>query len=390
MKKNILFLSHTAQLSGAEICLLELIKGLDKNKYGGVVLLPDEQVLKTKIEAVGWETLVSPFPWWVALRKRSRWHLQDIILGMPDRIRYLKKIINKYKIDVIYTNTLAHIDGAIAAKIFCLPHIWHIHEIPSAQTYLKFYLPTKWLPMIVNNLSTEIIVPSNISSVDIKWKNSNKIHVINNGIDIKKFNVNLSNNIKQELGININSKILGMIGIISENKGQADFIEAAASISSTFKNVYYLIVGAGDELYIKFLKEKIDTLNLTDRVFFLGVRDDVPQILSSIDILISASKFECFPTIILEAMASGKPVIASKSGGAEEQIDNGETGFLVPVGSPNLLAEKIAHLLSNDDLAINMGENGLEKVKKYYLTERYVDDIEHIIVKCLNENRFVK
>jgi len=111
--------------------------------------------------------------------------------------------------------------------------------------------------------------------------------------------------------------------------------------------------------------------------------------LSSIDILISASKFECFPTIILEAMASGKPVIASKSGGAEEQIDNGETGFLVPVGSPNLLAEKIAHLLSNDDLAINMGENGLEKVKKYYLTERYVDDIEHIIVKCLNDNRFI-
>lgn len=382
-KKNILFFSHTAQVSGAEMCLYELLKGLGRSHYGGLVIVPNDQPLKARIEAIGWPTHTFYIPWWVGLGRRHRWHLQDLLLGMPVRLKALREIAQKYQIDLVYTNTIVTLDGAALAKSMGLPHIWHIHELPKVQRFLKFYLPTSLLPIIVHWLSTAIVVPSAVAKRNIQWHNGKRIQIVNNGVDIPPSKKIDSHLFRQSLGIDPLKKIVAIVGSLNPNKGITDFVKAARLVRQAFKDVTFIIVGAGNRQYTQVVKETIAAEMMGGDVLLTGFRSDMDVVLHSIDILVSASRSECFPMTILEAMAAGKPVIATMSGGAQEQVVHSETGLLVPYADPQQLGHAMITLLTNDTMAKEMGRKAVERVRARFLKSNYVEGIRKVIDTCV-------
>jgi glycosyltransferase involved in cell wall biosynthesis len=380
MKKNVLFLAHSAQIGGAETCLLDLLSGLKKDGHGGLVLIPCDGPIKERLISIGWEVVTYPIPWWITFAGRNRWHLQDLLLGLPKRLTHICGLMKERKIDTVYTNTLACFDGALAARIAKMPHVWHIHEIFGAQREMEFYLP-KWLvTLIIGHLSKCIIVPSRIARDSLTTSvMRTKARMVNNGVDLYKFAPRCAVQGHTHLGIPAGAQVVAIIGGINKNKRQADFVEAAGIVARQRDNVYFLVVGTGSSRYITSLEQRISELGLSKRFKLTGVLEDVAEILALADVLVSASLVECQPRILIEAMAMGKPVVATRSGGSEELVVHGETGLLVSTGNPPELAAAILTLLENDELAVEMGRRGRKRAEDLYSVERYVRDIEEIL-----------
>jgi glycosyltransferase involved in cell wall biosynthesis len=158
-----------------------------------------------------------------------------------------------------------------------------------------------------------------------------------------------------------------IIGRLKPQKGHQYLIEAAAQLLRDIPDLKVWILGAGSLL--DELQAQVRELGTTDAVLFLGERDDVPQILQQADLLVSASIWEGFPTVILEAMAARVPVIATDVSGSRELVRNGETGLLVPAAQPKSLAAAIRTMIENPGEARRMAENAWRQVHRYTLEE---------------------
>lgn len=177
-----------------------------------------------------------------------------------------------------------------------------------------------------------------------------------NGIDEKIFTLPGRTNPPASLppGIPNLHPCLGIIGRLTDQKNHADLLKALESVNRV-RPAYLLVIGAGplQENLIQMTR----LLNLQDNVFFLGSRSDVLDILPHLDLLISSSLWEGFPTVILEAMALGVPVVATDVSGSRELVMDGKTGLLVPPHDPDALAEAILNMLADGERARRMAEH---------------------------------
>ncbi len=198
-----------------------------------------------------------------------------------------------------------------------------------------------------------------------------KIHTLYNGINLKRFNYEFDE-IKFKSDLNIRNKqpvivtIANLIGI----KGINYFILAASLVLKEFPDAKFIIVGEGPLLGE--LKKLSQELSIAQQVFFLGKRNDVHKILAICDIFVLASLTEAFGISIIEAMASRKPVVASKVGGIPEAVINNESGILVPPKDPEALSKAILFLLHNKDIAIQMGQKGRNIVEDKFSLEKNI------------------
>lgn len=379
MKRNILFISHSPNLAGAEMCLLNLIKRLDKNFYSGLVLVPDEGPFSSLVKSYGWEVEVFPIIWWVSMSQRKKCHFRQIFMRMSERVSKIVDLIKRHEIGLVYTNTITCLDGAISARLANIPHIWHIHELPSLQNYFKFYCPMWMVRKIVYSLSKKIIVPSRIVKKDILYKDDGKIEIIPNGVDPQAFANIDTRKFKAEIALKKGTRVVCMLGAIYENKKPYNFIEAARIVSEKIDDVIFMLVGSSERHYMQTITNKINELGLEKKLLLLGFRSDVSEILNSIDMLVSASSLESFSLVLLEAMASAKPVIATRSGGPEDIVDHDVTGFLVNHDNPLEMANAMFTLLEDKTRAIEMGLNGRKKVYEFFTIDKYFESVQRII-----------
>jgi glycosyltransferase involved in cell wall biosynthesis len=202
-----------------------------------------------------------------------------------------------------------------------------------------------------------------------------KIVTIQNGIDVESFSITINRRQKlQELGLSSKLKIVGTVCRLHEpKKGLKILLEAAKEIQKETA-FQLLIIGTGkDEKKLRKMAQKAEI-----NVSFLGERNDINEILKVMDIFVLASLYEGFPVVVLEAMATGLPIVASKVGGLKEAVSDGKTGFLVEPGDPNDLAEKIKNLLLNKKRRKKFGEAGLKRVQENFSLEKTVDGIERL------------
>ena len=140
--------------------------------------------------------------------------------------------------------------------------------------------------------------------------------------------------------------------------------------TSNANPVYAVIVGdpyPGYEHYASELKSEIEKKGLSQNVFYLGYRDDIPAILASIDILVVSSILpDPLPTVIMEAMASSKPVISTRQGGAMEMILEKKTGYFIPLNDPQLSADILQNVLARPDDFTQLGMNGYGRVIEFF------------------------
>ena len=167
--------------------------------------------------------------------------------------------------------------------------------------------------------------------------------------------------------------ILGTAGDVSPEG--VLFLEAAQKLAASFPDAHFVLVGdpfASYEPLLDQLKASIQDLGLNDRVSYLGFREDIPEIMASLSVFVLPSILpDSFPSVILEAMASGIPVVATKSGGASEMIQEGVTGFLVPIGGVDSFVQALEKLLSSSSLRKDMGEAGQARVHQEFGLEAF-------------------
>ncbi len=196
-----------------------------------------------------------------------------------------------------------------------------------------------------------------------------KTIVIPNGVDARLFAQ--ANPIDwQQMGFPADAIVLLSIGRLEEQKGIDDLLTAFATVARQFPQSHLVLVGDGPD------RQKLElcsvSLGLKNRVRFLGRRTDVPQLLAGADLFVLASRWEGMPNVVLEAMASGLPVVSTRVEGTTELLAEGQTGWLVPANDPAALAERIAAVLASPETAIAVGVTAQQSVKSQFTTESMV------------------
>lgn len=339
-----------------------------------IVLLTNEGPLQEILEEEGFPVYVQN----LGILRRKYVNPRGLLNRLSKNLkayRFLTELHQKYHFELVYSNTLAVIVGAYWAKRRQIPHIWHIHEILPGPGPL-----VKMLARLLDQSTPNPITVSN--AVANHWQpllKKSKVEVIQNGIPYGSFLENYPA-AKNGLGLHESSFLIGMIGRINPGKGQLFFLELAERISKKYPNTRFVLVGdpfPGYEPILEELKSEIKDRSLEARVSYLGFRDDIPKVMAALDVFVLPSILpDSFPTVILEAMAAGKPVVATRSGGASEMVLDGETGFLIPIGNVKKGVEALEKLIQNPEMCQKMGETGRKRVLTEYSLEAFEEKIK--------------
>lgn len=228
--------------------------------------------------------------------------------------------------------------------------------------------------------------------------NPEKITVIRNGIDLSRFaKTDRNGRLRQELGLPPLAPVVAVISRLTRFKGFEYFLEAAAMVAAHFQEARFLIMGGHfivqdgavveDIAYRRELQSYAARLGIDRRVIFTGYRLDVPEVLSEVAVSVLPSLSEGLSNAVLESMAAGVPVVATRVGGNPEAIEEGVTGLLVPPRDPAALARAICRLLQNPELALTLGQAGRQRVTERFSLEQMVRETEHLYLQLLRQAR---
>ncbi len=369
MRKTILFFGHTAKLGGGEIALLNLVQRLDRSSYEPVVLLASDGPLRDKLEAAEVESHVLPLAAGVIetrkdslssgslLRLSALWHSLGYVFRLANWLK-------KRGVDLVHTNTLkADLLGGIGARLARVPVVWHVRD-RIADDYLPhrvvrvFQWLCRWLPnfVIANSQATM----DTLRLTPLKRGRAVQA-VVHDG-----FPGDCSGCGPPTSG----APTIGLVGRITEWKGQHIFIEAASRVRSQFPQARFQIIGSamfGEEAYEAKLRVLVVDHEMENCVEFMGFRTDVQDLIRHLTILVHASTTgEPFGQVVIEGMAAGKPVIATRGGGVPEIVVDGATGLLVKMGDAGEMAAAMIELLSEPARALAMGTAGQKRVADHF------------------------
>jgi glycosyltransferase involved in cell wall biosynthesis len=199
--------------------------------------------------------------------------------------------------------------------------------------------------------------------------NPEKVHVIKNGINLNRFIKNIgSNSIKESLGIKKEIRVIGTIGSLTKEKGHVYLLKAATNVIERFPEVMFLFVGDGKERMN--LEKVASKLGIEDKIIFSGMREDVPEILSILDVFVLPSLNEGLPMALLEAQGARIPAVATRVGAIPVVLEDGVTGILVNSKDPEAISGAIIRILEDHDSALSMAQKGFERVRDNFSSEK--------------------
>jgi len=202
-----------------------------------------------------------------------------------------------------------------------------------------------------------------------------KYITIRSGIELDRFRrpSRSREDVRAELGIPVDSAVVGTVTRLSPQKAPLDFLDAAAHVAAQQPNVHFVIVGDGP--LRADVEAQVVTLKLTERIHLTGLRRDVPDLLHSFDIFALSSLWEGLPRVLPQAMAAGLPIVATAVDGNAEAVTDGINGLLTPPGDPQAMAAALLRLLNDPFLRRKMGEAGRTRAEEFS-ARKMVGDIE--------------
>lgn len=304
----------------------------------------------------------------------------DAKWSYPAAILKLAGIFKKEKIQVV--NMHSSRDGwvaGVAARMAGVPLIIRSRHIDVAYpNRLMSRLVYHRIPHHV--LTTSARIATNIiEALDL---DSEHVTCVPTGIDLQRFHPEVKSLLRSQLGVKGRTKLIGMVSVLRSWKGHDYFLEAVDILSRQRDDLRFVI--AGDGPMKDHITQRIYAAKLHKVVTMLGHRDDVENVLAALDVLALPSyAHEGIPQILLQALAMGKPVVASRVGGIPEIITDGETGLLVEPQNSSALAREILELAGSSDFAKKMAQKGREKVVKHHSLEAMCGQLEQIYQRYL-------
>lgn len=370
--KHILFVQpYASQVGGVDAVLLQLIQGLDPNKYRFFVLLAGPSPYVEAYEAAGATVLFGPLavfgkPTDVGYYFRNLWRLFR-------SIRHIRRIVKAHRIDLIHSHKMETIGANAVGRLMGIPTVQTVHEL--ARRPLFAYRFVAWLNHLLND---KVVVLCERSKWMFRWFNreSNKLVKIYNGIsDAQPYrDAEPDNMLRRELNLSDQDRIAITVARLSPMKGLEYLLAAASRWKKTHPDIKVVIVGdvafAYENPYKERLQNMVADAGLQDTVFMLGLRRDVPDLLRQSDLLVLPSVYDIFPTVILEAMSAGLPIVATDVGGVPEMVREGY-GLLVPPKDAQALAEAVVRMFASDYVA--MGRRAGEVFRREFTKEQYVN-----------------
>jgi glycosyltransferase involved in cell wall biosynthesis len=368
-KFTILHTIETAGPGGAETVVLNLASGLDNSRFRSIALLPREDWLSEKLREQGVPTFFVDSEAWYDFR---------MPFGMA-------RLVRREKIDLIHShlpgqNFYSCMVGLLTGRKTIATYHGAIELSQSGR--LRGAIQFGW---VRRSADAVVVVCDHVGGMlrDTGFP-AEKIVRIHNGISPDRFQVAGDGRLRRELGLRNGTKLVGTVANLRQSKGYEFFIEAARKVVDAAPDTRFVAVGDIDPIIAKPLFASIKRLGLQDRFLFLGFRTDVPEFLSELDVFVLPSVSEGFPLVALEAMASARPIIVTRSGGPQEIIEDGKTGLLVPPADPDALAEKICELLGNPERAAVLARAARAKLVSTFTLERMIRDYERLYERLLN------
>lgn len=386
--KVLFFEPYPMGLGGNYLTQRLILERLDRSRFAPLVVAPINGVALDRYRSMGIECNVMPPPQagdgygGAALRKGVFGRLNAVAALLIYNLQ-LARMLRSRRIDVVYSNCVrAELSIGLAARLAGVPSV----------LYVKGELANPLIDRICFLLATKVLFFCAANRDDkypgwVRWF-SKKIGVLRIGLEPATIAGVLERDhsaLRKELEIDSRRYNVAVLGQLYRPKGQHFVVEALSRVVSDFPNIRLFIVGDHvlDE-YRSFraeLEESIARYGLGEHVRFTGWRTDALDIVSQMDLVIHPSLSEGFGRAVLEAMALGKPVIASAVGGLREAIQNGRNGYLVVPGDVPAIAQRWRELLSNRELGQQLGQEARRTVLADYL----IDDKVAILAEIWTE-----
>jgi glycosyltransferase involved in cell wall biosynthesis len=320
------------------------------------------------------------------LGREIRWR-DDLVA-----LRKLYRLICTLRPTIVHTHTAkAGMLGRFAAKLAGVPIIVHTFH---GHVFHSYFSPAKtrlflWIERILGKLTDTILTVSPKQREEIlsyHIGHHDKVRTIDLGLELQEF-VNCHDRrgkLRQELGIDLDVPLIGIVARLVPVKGHTYFLEAAKHLIKRCPQVQCVIVGDGE--LRNSLEQLTNTLGIRSHIHFLGWRRDLPEIYADLDLVVLSSLNEGSPVALIEAMAAGKPVVAPQVGGISDLVLHEKTGVLVPSKDSYALAQGILQVLAlpvQDRVA--MGKTGQARVYPKYHITTLVNNIETLYEELLTQ-----
>ncbi|HWV37856.1 MAG TPA: glycosyltransferase [Vulgatibacter sp.] len=338
---NVLHLVNILGVGGAEGQFVERVRTTDRDRFRPLVAAL--QVSGRHVEALRAEgiepvafplgpSFAHPTTAWIVARLAAWMRSRDV------------KLVHAQD---FYTNLLAVPAARIAGAKVIVSRLDLAHWHGSARR-LVLALATRAADRVQVNamaITRQLVEEERIDPA--------KVALVNNGIDLARFDACADRPLDEPLPIPPGAKVITTIANLHPIKGQEDTVRALASLASAFPSLHLLLVGEGEKR--KVIEDCARRLGVADRVHLLGHRADVPAILARSHVLVSSSRAEGLSNSVIEGMAARLPIVATAVGGTPELVDGRSRGMLVPARSPERIADAVARILSDPELARSLG-----------------------------------
>jgi len=358
--KKILYVENSSRLGGANFSLIRLAENLDEEKYKAGIICPTFgemcQLCRNK-----------KIPFAIAPRA-----IPSKLWPFPFRqsIKRLRRLAEQSQAGIIHANAVSaySVAGVVAGEMG-IPAVMHIRSAAPTSQY-RWMFGHSPLPDAVIGVSRAVVASL--------WPETlkDKLHIIHNGISVEEFRQARGDIIRQKLLSDRNTELIGTIAFMRPEKGLENIIKIAGLARGAGYNCHFAIAGYGPEK--EHLEQMTQSLGLSDRISFPGSVENIAEFLKALDIFVLPSLTDALPGSLLEAGAASLASVASDVGGVPEIIQDGKTGFLVPVGDVELMWQKVRFLLDNINLRESMGQAAQHRIEKHFSIAAYVNQVSSL------------
>lgn len=389
-QSTVLFVHASADLYGSDITLLQLVYGLDRDKFSCIVVVPYNGPLVPRLREAGAETIVYPD---LPVIRRQYMNVRGAARLARSSLRssrWLVNLIRRRDVALVHSNTLAVSLTGLAAKVTRRPHVCHVHEIVTRPRIVATSLAT-----LGSAMSTLVVANSRATAEHCRRTRlvtSTPVKVILNGVDESRLRDRSMVSLRSLAGAAPEDIVFTLVGRINRWKGHSVFIDAAERLAAEYENVRFLIVGdsfAGQEHLTEAVDRRIKSSSiLRARTTRFPHMADVGSVYKASDIIVVPStEPEPFGLVAAEAMAAGLPVIAARIGALPEIVDDRRTGILISPNDITSLLAAMRQLSDSQSYRAEMGREAKKRFERCFRVERYVEDFSRIYSELLKKGR---
>jgi len=383
-KKRILFINSFADIGGAERSLLLTLSGLDRSHFEILLACPGSGRLSEAVQALG-VSMIPIYPFTLCGASGKLDVLIRYGLNFCQTVKLWLDLRNS-RIDLIHCNgTDAHLYGALLGALVRAPVVLHFRDLVPLNRVEKMMLRIFKKNLFIVACSRTSFGFLKRSGVDVSCS-----AVVPNVVDVNIFNPEIrAANLRRDLNIPSEDFLVGCVGRIKIAKGCFEFVDAAGLLKKD-RGISWIMVGAAigsDETdTVDKLKEKARKLAL-QKFHLVEFRDDIANVMKSLDLLVIPSYREAVPLVVLEAMAVGTPVIGTNIEGIAEVIKDGINGLLIAAKDPQAVASAVSELKEDENLRRKLAQSGLRFVRKNFLLEKQITELEKIYQSLMPAHR---